>query len=773
MLKAIETLYKGYRMRSRTEGRWATFLDALGLSWDYEAEGYDLGGVWYLPDFWLPDLDLWVETKGEMPSEQELEKAESLATQSGKCVVVLWGAIPWPGPDFSPQSLLFASLDGRVSMVAGTYWCQCPTCHAISLGKPCVCGSLPRFDSPHLLDAYEAARSARFEQRPDHRSAPGVKITDEAAHFEHLPPSEKRYSSGTESVGEGKCRTPRIPYEEKKRTIFVSSYGKTCIHCKQAIVPGEYYILAQSTDGSSNKHHCMNCCAFSSIAIKDAQHREALNRSTALVRGTCVEIEISRLLSEQANTVIRQFRDLGITLSYKYQEESFAGSSARWPVPGEGLRSQIPTDVWEAFLSCRGELVEHAKSQAAPFIGKNMPGKQAPTAEHIQQAKDLLARLQELHISVKCRKGKVLLHGDVPTDLWFEIAECQSALVLLVPPSFHAGDCVVHEKFGQGTVIKSEMESGSEYTEVAFKDKTLRFCLDYAPLKKVDRLPDLEAPSSGSESLEPNPNDLDTPEIVSLPSEFTIIPAPHFSAETNATLRELHGLGFAITYKDGELRLVPKGQTPAEIVVPRDMWKQAFACQEEVACYLIGQPGSENLVSPSRFVARELLNWYGNSLEQRGGHIFCADGRPITSLLREFPESIWGAIEQEMARHMRAKEPRSRAEESRMEDSIEIVEVSFHRGADREKITRLVQGRWQSVLDRVRAGDGGTKLADLLGEFAVARVEEGPTIVLQGRTDFFCSVLQRNKRWRECVNRALDDEWREKCKICVIGPDQL
>ncbi len=38
--KAIETLYKGYRFRSRLEARWAVFFDALGLKWEYEKEGF-------------------------------------------------------------------------------------------------------------------------------------------------------------------------------------------------------------------------------------------------------------------------------------------------------------------------------------------------------------------------------------------------------------------------------------------------------------------------------------------------------------------------------------------------------------------------------------------------------------------------------------------------------------------------------------------------------------------------------------------------------------
>ncbi len=79
MIKAIETQYQGYRFRSRLEARWAVFFDALGIKWEYEKEGYDLGELgWYLPDFWLPDKQVWVEVKPQMPSEEESEKIRAL-----------------------------------------------------------------------------------------------------------------------------------------------------------------------------------------------------------------------------------------------------------------------------------------------------------------------------------------------------------------------------------------------------------------------------------------------------------------------------------------------------------------------------------------------------------------------------------------------------------------------------------------------------------------------------------------------------------------------
>lgn len=83
-MKAIETKYKGYRFRSRLEARYAVFFDALGIRWDYEAEGYDLGKFgWYLPDFYLPELHAWVEIKGGAASEKEINKC--LALFGGKC----------------------------------------------------------------------------------------------------------------------------------------------------------------------------------------------------------------------------------------------------------------------------------------------------------------------------------------------------------------------------------------------------------------------------------------------------------------------------------------------------------------------------------------------------------------------------------------------------------------------------------------------------------------------------------------------------------------
>ena len=67
-LTPIETVYNGYKFRSRLEARWALCLDALGVEYAYEPEGYYVGGTPYLPDFWLPDYHCWFEVKGQRPA---------------------------------------------------------------------------------------------------------------------------------------------------------------------------------------------------------------------------------------------------------------------------------------------------------------------------------------------------------------------------------------------------------------------------------------------------------------------------------------------------------------------------------------------------------------------------------------------------------------------------------------------------------------------------------------------------------------------------------
>lgn len=92
-IKAIETSYKGYRFRSRLEARWAVFFDHLGLRWEYEPEGFELGGgVRYLPDFKLVDgCPTWVEIKGGRPTTTELNKLSKLCELTCEYGILIHG----------------------------------------------------------------------------------------------------------------------------------------------------------------------------------------------------------------------------------------------------------------------------------------------------------------------------------------------------------------------------------------------------------------------------------------------------------------------------------------------------------------------------------------------------------------------------------------------------------------------------------------------------------------------------------------------------------
>lgn len=75
-IKAIETRYKNYHFRSRTEARWAVFFDVLQMNWQYEAEGYQLPSGLYLPDFYLPRNEIFIEIKGLAFTSLEKQKCK-------------------------------------------------------------------------------------------------------------------------------------------------------------------------------------------------------------------------------------------------------------------------------------------------------------------------------------------------------------------------------------------------------------------------------------------------------------------------------------------------------------------------------------------------------------------------------------------------------------------------------------------------------------------------------------------------------------------------
>lgn len=177
------------------------FFDSLGLRWEYEPEGYELGGgVRYLPDFLLVDLRCWVEIKGSEGDydRDASEKAERLAAGTGMPVFVFYGGhiVPPAGPGVLGEDVTWAYAYFATGGGDQPYaFCECPDCGQIGIqydgradrlqckadylawmdyrdGKADRPAGCPRhggnFDkgynanSPRLIEAYTRARKVRF-----------------------------------------------------------------------------------------------------------------------------------------------------------------------------------------------------------------------------------------------------------------------------------------------------------------------------------------------------------------------------------------------------------------------------------------------------------------------------------------------------------------------------------------------------------------------------------------------------------------------------------
>ena len=84
-IKPIETFYNGYRFRSRLEAKWAVFFDALDVEYEYEPEGFSFPphNINYLPDFYLPRHNAYIEIKPCNALDVYLDETEATCTING------------------------------------------------------------------------------------------------------------------------------------------------------------------------------------------------------------------------------------------------------------------------------------------------------------------------------------------------------------------------------------------------------------------------------------------------------------------------------------------------------------------------------------------------------------------------------------------------------------------------------------------------------------------------------------------------------------------
>ncbi len=149
------------------------------MPWMYEPQGYEMAGTWYLPDFWLPYQKCWIEIKGPCPDGVESSKLHDLVEGTGFAAYCFFGAVPFPGGfdylSYGGESAhVWFSIGEGVGCDTGYWWCECQDCRSVGIefeGRafrlPCGHGHGKgdrghNGNSPRLMEAYKAARSAQF-----------------------------------------------------------------------------------------------------------------------------------------------------------------------------------------------------------------------------------------------------------------------------------------------------------------------------------------------------------------------------------------------------------------------------------------------------------------------------------------------------------------------------------------------------------------------------------------------------------------------------------
>ena len=162
-IKPIDTVYNGYRFRSRLEARWAVFFDAMGIKYEYEPEGFEFDdGTKYLPDFLLHVLcqnhkAVYAEVKGSM-SGSDLHKIKLFGEHHP---IIVLGILPGDLIEYIElwqNNKLFHSfkfIDGRNSFAS----------FKISRLGPIICNyyDIDEHDCETMDNAFLKARQARFE----------------------------------------------------------------------------------------------------------------------------------------------------------------------------------------------------------------------------------------------------------------------------------------------------------------------------------------------------------------------------------------------------------------------------------------------------------------------------------------------------------------------------------------------------------------------------------------------------------------------------------
>lgn len=189
-MRAKITFYGGYRFRSCSEARWAVFFDTLEIPWEYEPELMKVGKYLkqsYIPDFYLPDHEIYFEVKGPEPTENEVRKAAGLAYDFD--VVIAFNGMGIQESKLWMLSIFNYRKTNKDGAFSGedkpilTKWgniLHCQRCNQISflpIGIPlCKCYPDESFDSDNMPEfsetarlkhAFDTAKYYKFDKKPN------------------------------------------------------------------------------------------------------------------------------------------------------------------------------------------------------------------------------------------------------------------------------------------------------------------------------------------------------------------------------------------------------------------------------------------------------------------------------------------------------------------------------------------------------------------------------------------------------------------------------
>lgn len=162
--RSIPTTYNGVKHRSKREARWACFFHHLNITALYEPEQFAIvvgkgkKSKRYTPDFYLPELELWIEVKPIMPLVREQKKAVGLA-ESGKNILILFQTVRSPFKQEEHLTLNWLYREKRPKKAyKGVWWMFNPITQSVTI-RPSK-DHLNQWDATHptLLYTYRKAR---------------------------------------------------------------------------------------------------------------------------------------------------------------------------------------------------------------------------------------------------------------------------------------------------------------------------------------------------------------------------------------------------------------------------------------------------------------------------------------------------------------------------------------------------------------------------------------------------------------------------------------